>query len=169
MNLHSSFLACFIVRSVLTGFSSCDDDDACPSLIWYQDADGDGLGNPDVSLTACEQPDGYVADNTDTDETGTVVGVDAAYFTAANANVTVTTVACTLSDGTETQCYQIVSNSTPTDHEMGPWCPDNISDNADAGGIWLEGGVAYDVDGAFIENLASFLQRRYLADVRRRR
>jgi len=69
----------------------------------------------------------------------------------------VTTVACTLSDGTTTDCYQIVTTSTPgTDHEMGPWCPDNISDDASAGGIWLENGEVYDVDGAFIENMATF-------------
>ena len=39
---------------------------------------------------------------------------------------------------------------------MGPWCPENISDGAEAGGIWLENGQVYDVDGAFIENMASF-------------
>jgi len=39
---------------------------------------------------------------------------------------------------------------------MGPWCPDNISDDASAGGIWLENGKAYDVDGVFIKNLATF-------------
>ena len=86
---------------------------------------------------------------------GTVIDVDTSYFTSASENVTVTTVDCTLSDGTETTCYQIVA-STPTDHEMGPWCPDNIADDASAGGIWLENGEVYDVDGAFIENLATF-------------
>jgi hypothetical protein len=38
---------------------------------------------------------------------------------------------------------------------MGPWCPTHISDNADAGGIWLEEGKVYDVDGDFLKNLAS--------------
>lgn len=53
-------------------FSSCknDDDVTCTETTWYQDADGDGLGNPDVSQDACDQPTGYVADNTDTDDTG---------------------------------------------------------------------------------------------------
>ncbi|MGB3545473.1 MAG: YHYH protein [Saprospiraceae bacterium] len=104
--------------------------------------------------TACEDDDGGMVPIDP--GTTTVIDVDAALFTDANPNTTVTTVACTLSDGTETQCYQITSSSTPTDHEMGPWCPDNISDDADAGGIWLEGGVAYDVDGVFIENMATF-------------
>ncbi|MGB5434830.1 MAG: YHYH protein [Maribacter sp.] len=83
-----------------------------------------------------------------------VVNVESSYFTSDN--VTITTVPCTLSDGTETDCYQIVTNSTPSDHEMGPWCPENIADDAEAGGIWLEDGEVYDVDGAFIENMATF-------------
>jgi hypothetical protein len=39
---------------------------------------------------------------------------------------------------------------------MGPWCPDNIADGAEAGGIWLEDGAVYDVDGAFVANMANF-------------
>ncbi len=138
-------------------FSSCDEGDMpCTELTWYENADGDGLGNPDVSQSAGEQPEGYVADNPDTNDSSTVLAVDASYFTAANTDITITAVACTLSDGTETNCYQIVTNSAPTDHEMGPWCPDKISDDASAGGIWLESGEVYDVDGAFIGNMADF-------------
>lgn len=83
---------------------------------------------------------------------GTVVAVNADLFLDGT---TVTTIPCTLSNGTSTTCYQIVA-ATPTDHEMGPWCPEHISDGKEAGGIWLENGEVYDVDGAFIENMATF-------------
>ncbi|PHI19871.1 hypothetical protein CEQ90_10790 [Lewinellaceae bacterium SD302] len=86
----------------------------------------------------------------------TVVAVDPSLFLTKGGKLKITTVDCTLSDGTITTCYQIISNSTPTDHEMGPWCPDNITDGEEAGGIWLEDGEVHDVDGAFIQNMAKF-------------
>ncbi|MDB2606172.1 YHYH protein [Zobellia sp.] len=109
------------------------------------------------SATSCsnDATDDLVEESVDDNESnGLVVSVDASYFTSDN--VTITTIPCTLSDGTETNCYQIVTTSTPSDHEMGPWCPDNISDDAEAGGIWLDDGEVYDVDGAFIQDLAGF-------------
>jgi len=52
-------------------FTACEnDDDDCVEVTWYQDSDGDGLGNPDMSETSCEQPAGYVSDNTDTNDLG---------------------------------------------------------------------------------------------------
>lgn len=43
-----------------------------PLPIWCKDADGDGLGNPNQTVEACEQPEGYVSDCNDP---GNVIGI----------------------------------------------------------------------------------------------
>gem|GEM_PF-5230896 len=56
--------------------NDCDgevDEGATDLAIWYADSDGDGFGDPDVSLEACEQPEDYVADNRDCDDTNASV------------------------------------------------------------------------------------------------
>lgn len=52
--------------------TSCKEDDsaACEETIWYEDADGDGFGNPAVSILDCDQPNGFVANNADQDDSG---------------------------------------------------------------------------------------------------
>jgi hypothetical protein len=87
---------------------------------------------------------------------GTVIKVDATRFLTSSGNVTITSETRTLSNGSSAPCFKIVTKSTPTDHTQGPWCPVNISDDASKGGIWLENGNVYDVDGMFIKNLAVF-------------
>jgi hypothetical protein len=67
----------------------------------------------------------------------------------------VSIVDCTLSGGTQTECYKFtVAPDATRDHEIGPWCPTNISDTAESGGIWPSDGTIYEVSGDFIENLA---------------
>jgi hypothetical protein len=44
------------------------DEESIDALTWYLDADGDGFGDPLVSLEACEAPSGYVANDTDCDD-----------------------------------------------------------------------------------------------------
>lgn len=108
-----------------------------------------------IGCTSCSNDDLTAPDDTSVADT-TVINVNSSYFYTADGSVTITTVPCTLSDGTSTDCYEIVTTSLPGDHEMGPWCPENIADDASAGGIWLEDGEVYDVDGTFVENMATF-------------
>ena len=54
----------------------CDEfTDEDPEINWYQDSDGDGFGDPAVEQNACEQPLGFVADNTDCDDNPANCGV----------------------------------------------------------------------------------------------
>ena len=95
-------------------------------------------------------------DSTTPTNNETVVKVLSSNFLSGGLAEPITIVSRTLSNGTTADCYKIVTKSTPSDHNMGPWCPTNITDDASKGGIWLEGGNVYDVDGAFVKNLASF-------------
>ena len=66
----------------------------------------------------------------------------------------VTVVDCTLTDGTVTQCYEITVVGTPVNHDVGPFCPTDISDDETAGGLWLDGEGSYVIDGPFFTELA---------------
>jgi len=73
-----------------------------------------------------------------------------------------TIVDCTLSDGTESSCYQIVTVGVPADSDVGPFCPQTITSNAADSGIWLDGsGTVYQADGDFILNLPNIYGTTY--------
>lgn len=76
------------------------------------------------------------------------------FFSEANVVAGPEIVACKLSGGTETTCFEITVAPTPQTHATGPWCPTHITDGADAGGIWFLNGETVDVDGDFITSLS---------------
>lgn len=84
-----------------------------------------------------------------------------AYFEQAAIIEGPTLVDCTLSNGTQATCFSITVKTSPTDYAAGPWCPRNISDAADKGGVWIEDNKIYDVDGAFVKNLDVFYDDDY--------
>jgi hypothetical protein len=80
------FISCLLFSTLVT-FQSCKkkgctdsnacnynpsaskDDGSCKlSQLWYQDEDGDGLGNALVVQSACTQPVGYVSNSSDEDD-----------------------------------------------------------------------------------------------------
>ncbi len=106
-----------LLLGAFTTITSCKDDD-CTEITWYEDADNDGLGNPDVTLSSCEQPSGYVADDTDTNDDGVVAtgGTPVSAFDEFNPD------AVTVSfDGDD---ITIVSNALPN-HTSPYWSEDN--------------------------------------------
>ncbi len=68
-----SFVMILLIIVVACGSDQADEV-FCTETTWYEDADGDGLGNSAVSQSTCEQPTGYVADNSDTDDTDSTNG-----------------------------------------------------------------------------------------------
>ncbi len=99
-----------ILLGALFLMTSCQDDEvACEETVWYQDTDGDGLGNPDVSFQSCEQPTGYVDNSDDTDDTlaGDPV-LNTSMFSSFSQVGEFELVPCNLSNGTASMCYKVV-------------------------------------------------------------
>lgn len=109
------------------------------------DAGGDDVEESDAALDSgaeCQIPQGP--------------GLRADLFPSEALAGPIIEVDCTLDDGSTTTCYQVQLAGRPSNHEVGPFCPRNIADGDDAGGIWIENGEAYPLSGAFIAGLAEF-------------
>lgn len=78
----------------------------------------------------------------------------AEFFSVADVRAGPEVVDCTLSGGAQTECFSITLAADPQTYTPGPWCPTNVSQGPEAGGLWFLDGEAVDVDGEFITQLA---------------
>ncbi|MBQ4830541.1 YHYH protein [Alteromonas sp. MMG017] len=129
--MKTSFYALLVLT--LLGTSACSDSD----------------NSNNTSTTASDTSTDSGSDS-DGDADNVVIGPNPDYFLAAGLAETITTTACTLTDGTITECYKVVINGAPANTEIGPFCPSNIADDATKGGIWFDGsGDVYQLEGQF--------------------
>jgi hypothetical protein len=82
-------------------------------------------------------------------------GVITSNFKTGALTEAITEEECTLTSGDKTTCYRITVAGEPVDTKIGPFCPETTSSTAAESGIWLDGSKVYDVDGAFILDLAT--------------
>ena len=54
-----------------------DEEGAVGAVTWFADADGDDFGNPEGTKVACTQPEGYIADNRDCNDSDEYIYPDA--------------------------------------------------------------------------------------------
>ncbi|MCQ8877240.1 YHYH protein [Pseudoalteromonas shioyasakiensis] len=114
-----------------------------------------------IALIGCGSEDSTLSSTTteETDATSTastlIVEVDPFIFESNALASEITTETCTLTNGDESSCYRINIAGVPANHDIGIFCPTNISANADEAGIWFDGnGEVFDITGDFIVSLA---------------
>lgn len=115
----------------------------CTETTWYQDADEDGLGNPDIYLNDCDQPEGYVFNSDDdNDGSGTSLGVLHEAFSEFDAdNFTI------YLDGNE---VVIESNGWPN-HSSPYWSNTTARSDVDPMGNVIETPAASENHPLFVE------------------
>ena len=98
------------------------------------------------------QTSGQTSDDTgaNIEKSDAVAGApDPAMFQDNALTEEVSTIDCTLSDGTETSCYRISIAGKPSTMDEGPSCPPSITSDSSTAGSWFgRNGEMIAVDGA---------------------
>lgn len=119
----------------------------CTNNNYYQDADGDGYGDPNSSTQACFQPTGYVTDNTDCIDSNPDSWRVNSYWYDGDSDTYHGVYPTSGSDGKISICYGSSIPEGYTDKTEGVDCDDtNGSVNPDATEICGDG-VDNDCDG----------------------
>ena len=96
------------------------DEDASDALSWYADADGDGFGDPEAEVLACDMPSGHSDDASDCDDDDAEVHPEAQE-------------ACT---GVDDDCDGLVDDEDDSVEDQRSWYPD-----ADSDGLGVDDGA----------------------------
>jgi len=91
---------CDLMQDIIAGAGTATVAPECALVDYYSDNDGDGYGDANNSTSVCEQPTGYVLDNTDCDDAD------------ANINPGITEICA---DGVDNDCDGIIDNPTLCD------------------------------------------------------
>lgn len=154
----SRFRPLLILVAVLLTAAACGASDTTDAAATDADAVDDPAERADAESATGEPAetdatDKATDDATDGDDSASTEGLDIGLFMDGALATNVTTEDCTLNGGAETSCYRITVAGHPVSHDVGPFCPTSIDDDADAGGIWFDGDEVYDIDGQFILDL----------------
>jgi len=136
-----------------------DEPDALDAAQWYADADSDGFGDPAVSTLDCDAPSGFVADNTDCDDSNDTAfpgGTEVCDGADNNCDGTedgptstdaVTWYADTDTDGFGDPAVSIVDCTAPTGFVADNTDCDDTDASSFPGGFEVCGGGDEDCDG----------------------
>ncbi len=108
-----------------------DEDDADDAGTWYADSDGDGFGNAADTTASCEQPSGYVTDDTDCDDADADISPDGVE----------------VCDGVDNDCDGTVDEDDATDASV--WYED---DDGDGYGDTADSTTACDQPSGYVGN-----------------
>jgi MYXO-CTERM domain-containing protein len=123
--------------------------DPSTAHLWYQDADGDGFGNPAVFIESCSPPDGYVEDNSDCDDTDAEVypGAPEVPYDGIDQDCDGSDLTDVDGDGYDaeivggTDCDDTEATTNPAAIETADGVDEDCDDVLDEGTVW------YDDDG----------------------
>lgn len=121
----ATFTTSGIKMDTITNVAGCDSIitinlTMATSVTYYQDSDGDGLGNPAVSQAVCAQPTGYVTNANDCNDANAAIGLAQTFYQDFDndgfGNALITQIACTQPTGyvsNNTDCKDSIASIYP--------------------------------------------------------
>ena len=143
-------------------------DEGIATSTYYADADGDGYGNPLVTTTGCTAPTGYVANNSDCDDTSassSPVGTEVCDGVDNDCDGTIddgiTTGSNTFYEDADADSYGDATSSTlactaPSGYTADATDCDDLDPDINPGATELDNGLDDDCDGAVDETFVAF-------------